>query len=293
MPTPPISQISPKQLARAVGVSESSIKRWANEGRFPLVRTVGGHRRIAFDEAIRFIREAQLDVVAPDAIGLGDLGPVQAGTHKDHADRIRELLTSGDSEGFRAALVAAFVSGESLCTLCDGPIRKAMESVGELWLESESGIYEEHRLTALATAGLVQAGLLLGSQSGRPIAVGGALRDDLGQLATLMASTVLMEAGFQTVDIGANTPAASFMVAIERHQPALVWISANHIQDSDQALADIEAIIDHAVSKKIPVVIGGSAVQGLGLPMRAGFELAHSMGELSAYAKGIGRGLDS
>ena len=38
--------LSPRELAEAVGVSESSLKRWADRGRVHVHRTEGGHRRI-------------------------------------------------------------------------------------------------------------------------------------------------------------------------------------------------------------------------------------------------------
>jgi excisionase family DNA binding protein len=50
--------LSPRELAAAVGVSESSLKRWADEGRVKVARTAGGHRRIELAEAVRFIRQS-------------------------------------------------------------------------------------------------------------------------------------------------------------------------------------------------------------------------------------------
>jgi MerR family transcriptional regulator, light-induced transcriptional regulator len=51
-----MGHLSPKALAAAIGVSESSLKRWADEGRLAAERTAGGHRRIAVAEAVRFVR---------------------------------------------------------------------------------------------------------------------------------------------------------------------------------------------------------------------------------------------
>ena len=46
--------LSPRQLAVAIGVSESSLKRWADDGRLAVERTAGGHRRIPLPEAVRW-----------------------------------------------------------------------------------------------------------------------------------------------------------------------------------------------------------------------------------------------
>ena len=55
--------LSPKELAQAIGVSESSLKRWADEGLLRATRTAGGHRRIPLAEAIRFLRDTQATLV--------------------------------------------------------------------------------------------------------------------------------------------------------------------------------------------------------------------------------------
>ena len=62
--------VSPRNLAEAIGMSESSLKRWADRGLLQVTRTAGGHRRIAIRDAIRFVRERQLRFLKPTAIGL-------------------------------------------------------------------------------------------------------------------------------------------------------------------------------------------------------------------------------
>ena len=68
---------SPKDLATAIGVSESSVKRWVDDGTIDASRTAGGHRRIPLSEAIRFIRQRRTPVVRPDLLGLRDLATLQ------------------------------------------------------------------------------------------------------------------------------------------------------------------------------------------------------------------------
>jgi len=42
-----LDHYSPKQVAQRLGVSESSVKRWLDQGVVPVLRTAGGHRRIS------------------------------------------------------------------------------------------------------------------------------------------------------------------------------------------------------------------------------------------------------
>lgn len=50
--------VSPRDLARAAGVSESSVKRWCDQGLIPVIKTAGGHRRLSLDAAIEFLSQS-------------------------------------------------------------------------------------------------------------------------------------------------------------------------------------------------------------------------------------------
>ena len=69
--------LSPRELARALGVSESSLKRWADDGKIRFSRTVGGHRRIAVSDALQFARDAKLPLVRPDVLGLREVAALR------------------------------------------------------------------------------------------------------------------------------------------------------------------------------------------------------------------------
>lgn len=62
--------LSPRQVAVALGVSESSLKRWCDRGMLPTRRTAGGHRRVPLDGVLTFLRETGQDLVRPDVLGL-------------------------------------------------------------------------------------------------------------------------------------------------------------------------------------------------------------------------------
>jgi excisionase family DNA binding protein len=44
--------VTPKQVAQAINVSESSLKRWCDQGLLTAIRTAGGHRRLALAAAL-------------------------------------------------------------------------------------------------------------------------------------------------------------------------------------------------------------------------------------------------
>ncbi|OYW17913.1 MAG: hypothetical protein B7Z55_11620, partial [Planctomycetales bacterium 12-60-4] len=62
--------LTPKQVAVAIGVSESSLKRWCDRGILPTVRTAGGHRRIPTSGVLKFLQQSGHPLVQPEVLGL-------------------------------------------------------------------------------------------------------------------------------------------------------------------------------------------------------------------------------
>ena len=62
--------LTPKQVARAIQVSESSVKRWCDKGAIPTRYTAGGHRRIPLSGLMQFLRATKHELIAPEVIGL-------------------------------------------------------------------------------------------------------------------------------------------------------------------------------------------------------------------------------
>src|SRR3954454_12934394 len=144
--------LTPKELADAIGASESSLRRWVDGGDIRMTRTAGGHRRIPLAEAVRVVRKIGATVVRPDLLGLGDLGGSGADAQfpgKSDEEKLYETLRAGERNTAIGLVVSWYLAGRSLPGLVDGPVRRAMHRLGELWRHDERGILVEHRATAV------------------------------------------------------------------------------------------------------------------------------------------------
>lgn len=127
------TNLSPRDLASVIGVSESSLKRWVDDGRLVAQRTSGGHRRIAMHDAVRFLRRSPVDLSQPEMLGLGDLTSQAVATVVSGAADVALLqaIRRGDAAAVRGIVLAEFLLSRSLGPVCDGPIAYAMNRLSE------------------------------------------------------------------------------------------------------------------------------------------------------------------
>ncbi len=281
--------LSIKALARALGVSESSMKRWANQGRLRVSRTAGGHRRVALDEAVRFIRASQMRLVDPTALGVADLTApsVEASLGNGEADTaIQQAMVDGREAEVRGAVLAMYLRGRSVASLCDGPLKAGLYEVGSLWQHDRAGIYVEHRATAMCVGALHQLHALLPPpREDAPVAIGAAPSGDVYQVPTLMAATVLAELGFRAINLGPEMPLEVLGMAADRARAVLVWVSVSVATALAAQRDAIDALGQSLSAQGRRLIVGGQAWQPR--PPRDGphWHFGASMGELQQFGE--------
>jgi len=291
------TSLSPKDLASAVGVSESSLKRWADDGRLRVTRTAGGHRRIPIQEAVRFAREAQMPILRPDILGLPELAAARDLKRSQTTEAsLHEKLSAGDVLGAQAILIDLYLSGQSIASICDGPIRSAMTRIGERWQHGQEGIFIEHRATDICLQALSvlrslitrppEPGTLNPEDDTRPVALGGAPSGDPYLIPSLMCACVLGDLGFRCVNVGPDTPSDVLLKAVEAHAPRLVWLacSAEAARPADKALIELNRRIK---ARHATLVIGGRMIENHRATGPDAPVFCQTMSELEKYARGL------
>ena len=242
-------------VADALGVSVSTVKRWVDEGILPAYRTVGGHRRLRGERVISAVRDRLLPYR-----NLSALDPLIRPTPVSRLNRqLIRALQQGDGSRVRQLLLEAHRSGMSFASMADEVIAPVMTEVGHGWQSGRLDVFEEHRATQLCQAALYE----LKSQSSaaqtrrNPIALGGGPKGDPYVIANLLAELVLLETGWNVVNLGPNTPMTSFLLAVERLRPRLVWLSVSYVPDFTAFQRGFAALCRSASASRATVVAGG------------------------------------
>jgi excisionase family DNA binding protein len=246
VPTATDERIGLREAAERLGVHYMTAYRYVRSGRLPADK-VGDEWRV---------RVADLHAVRP---GRPD-APADRPRSPATARRLEDRLVAGDEAGAWRILEEAAAAGMPPSALLVELLAPALRSIGDRWAAGELVIADEHRASAVA-ARLVGR---LGPRHTRPgrrrgTIVLGAVAGDRHGLPTAIMGDLLRGAGFEVVDLGADTPAASFVDAarsLDRLVAVGVCITA------PEALDGAAGQVRHLRRELpgVPVVVGGGAV---------------------------------
>lgn len=252
--------VTPKQVAQAIGVSESSLKRWCDQGRIPTVRTVGGHRRLAVENVVQFLRQSGHPLERPELLGLpSNTGRTVAVLERARPE-LRDALIAGDEDRVRRIVVDLHLSGHSVAEICDQVVAPPLHDVGDLWNCGEVEVYRERRACELCTRVLLELRSIIPEPpGGAPRALGGAPECDPYTLPTLMVEIVLRQAGWSAQSLGARLPFATLAAAASEAKPRLFWLSVSHIDDESRFLDEYQ-VFRRRTPPEVAIVVGGRAL---------------------------------
>jgi MerR family transcriptional regulator, light-induced transcriptional regulator len=258
---PNLQYVSTANVARALGVGVSTVKRWVDEGILPAHKTAGGHRKLLLADVLRIAREgdfpqldlSQLQFVA-ETQGRLDVNTL--------SQQLLAALKRGEGDAVRSLIHGAYQSGVAIDTLADFVVAPAMNRLGHEWEMGRIEILHEHRGTQLCLSALYELKTALSAQGDRerPLAVGGSPEQDHYILATLLAEMVLLDAGWQAIGLGPHTPIVSFRQALSELRPRLLWLSVSHVANRDRFLAEYRELYHEAERAGVAVAIGGRAL---------------------------------
>ena len=248
---------SPKQIARALEVSESSVKRWCDRGLIEFQKTAGGHRRVLLGELMRFLKEQRKSIVRPQLLGLPPARESHPGSYAGSAELFTQSLIAGDLDLCRQIILDLFLSEFSISKICDEFLAAAMEVIGDRWECGEVEVFQERRSCEIVLAVLHELRRLLPLPvAGQPIAIGATVEGDYYGLGTSMAELVLRDVGWNASSLGCNLPYETLAAAIRQHRPRLFWLSCSHLLGRQEFLANY-GLLHEEFGLDVAFVVGG------------------------------------
>ena len=284
---------TPKEIAAAIGASESSVKRWIDQGRLRAAKTVGGHRRVGLAEVLRFLRESGHALVDPEALGLTAADDLDFAD----ADAVRaaylKALETGDERTTTGLVTHLHLLDRRVADVCDDPVYSAFRTLRARCDHPSDECVVLHRGFSNSLRALQRLRELTDvPPPDGPKALLADVGYEIDGLPTHLAELVLTAQGVRCTQLGANVPDEVLFGAIDRVGPAFLWLSAGGGAKANRAAvrSTVAAAVHAGEARGVRVVLAGDA-----LPRRAELDrmdgaeptLVRSMAELAAFTAGV------
>lgn len=252
---------STKEVATALGVSQSSIKRWCDSGELEMVQTSGGHRRITMVALVEFLRSSQRLPIEPQSLGLPPLEAPSEINYETARNQFRSALIEADEKAARSVVLNLYLARERISLIGDQLIAPVFADIGEMWDCGDVQIYEERRCCEICSRLLRELRSYQPALSDdAPQAVGATPPGDVYALPIALVELVLREQGWNAVSYGSQIPLLSLQKVIAQQQPRLVWLSVSYLVDRSQFLEEYASLSAAALSAGTIIVAGGNGL---------------------------------
>ena len=253
---------SPKAVAKAIGVSESSMKRWCDSGKITAMKTAGGHRRLRQSQVISFLRERKkYELLDPLSIGLPDLSEVSVADLGDAAKQFEQNLVAEAPEKCHRLLTFLYVNGWSMENIVDQVVSVAFKSIGTRWQHGSLEIYQERRACEICIESFVKMKSILNPPApDAPTAIGGTVEKDNYTLTTKGIEITLASHGWNATSLGSSLPLPSMLQAALTKRPNLMWLSVSYLEDENAFIRDFN-LMSEQIPGSTTLVVGGFAIK--------------------------------
>lgn len=254
--------VTPRQVAQAIDVSESSLKRWCDQGLIPTVRTAGGHRRMPVNGVLAFLRNSGYQLINPEVLGLPPA--TQGGRERKlHAEseRLREALLQGNEQVCVEVVLNLYLARHPMSTICDEVLSSVFDEINSRCDCGQLSVYQERRSCELCHRMMHEVRRALPEiPAEAPIAIGGTIENDPSTLASSMMELVLRENGWRACSLGSMLPFLSLRQALCDMRPMLCWLTFSRIPDLDSFLYEFSRVSQLAAENRIALVVSGKAL---------------------------------
>lgn len=263
--------LSTADVARLFSVTETTVKRWADEGTLKCQKTPGGHRKFEIRSVVDFSEKNGFDpagvlAYAGDKRFSEGLQVAILGRDYDALARMYvERALSPDATDLFAFLSFLYEHRLPLADIYDRVLRPGMREIGEMWASGRIGISHEHRASyeTLDALAKLQTEVLVKPSSGRSVLCA-CLGNELHEIGLRCVANLFEAEGWEVHYVGAWTPADAITAAILDVRPDVVSLSFTHLEPGGELLREVGAIADavRAVGAKL-IGGGGEAMRVL------------------------------
>lgn len=262
--------LSTADVARLFDVTETTVKRWADEGELKCQKTPGGHRKFQIRNVVEFADRNNFEPLATLALPGTDqmAGAIQlAVLERDYAKLVEAFVDralSPDRHDLALFLVYLYEHKIAPWEIYDLIVRPGMQLIGEKWMKGEIDIAQEHRASheTLESLSRLQTEVYVKPPAGKSVLCA-CLDSEMHEIGLRTAYYVFEAEGWHTVYLGSLTPFRSLLRSVSETRPDVVCLSAtgpDNYQELEAKLRQLRNTVDAYGGK---VILGGRLATNL------------------------------
>jgi excisionase family DNA binding protein len=232
------------------------------------------HLGVHYMTAYRYVRLGQIDAVkiggtwqltaeALDAFRRQRDGAQPARLRSvPWSDRLESRLLAGDASGAWGVIESALAGGSSVADMYVDVLAPALHSIGDRWEAGEIDVAIEHRASGITSRliGRLGSRCVRRGRSRGSVVLGSPAGERHSLVVAMLADLLRLE-GWDVSDLGADTPATSFVLTAESLDDLVaVGISVTNHESVPSAAATCALLRGATVA--VPILLGGQAVEG-------------------------------
>lgn len=227
------TQLSTKEVASLLNITETTVKRWSEAGKLPCTKTLGGHRKFYINDILKFAEENSFPItgVIPPPLSSKQLKNLEFGVYTKNYQLVADIFKiealQGDKAGLENLLLYLYRNHVQFTTIIDEVLHPALARIGELWQEKTIDVDQEHLSSTAVKEALIRLGSILFHKNPNGLnAICACVEGELHDIGIIAISYALEIEGFQVTSLGIDTPFKSLKTYIQKHKPKLVCLSA-------------------------------------------------------------------
>lgn len=225
--------LSTKEVSVLLNVTETTVKRWAEIGKIPCSKTLGGHRKFLLNEVVSFAEKYSYPItgIIPPALSKQQMENLEFALYSKNfgmiSDIFKDEALQGDRMGLEKLLTYLYKNQVPFITIIDEVLHPALARIGELWQEGNIEVNQEHRSSVAVKEALIRFGASLYHKANNKLsALCACVEGESHDIGIISVSYALEIEGWSVINLGIDTPFDSLTSYIQKNKPQLVCLSA-------------------------------------------------------------------
>jgi excisionase family DNA binding protein len=257
--------LSTADIARLFNVTETTVKRWADEGTLKCQKTPGGHRKFLIRNVVEFAERNNFEPVGILAFSETDaLAPAiqMAVLSRDFGTLVDSFIhkaLSPSKTDLASFLSYLYEHRIHLWEIHDLVLRPAMATIGERWANGELDVSHEHRASyeTLDALARLQSQIMIKPALGN-VALFACPGEELHEIGLRCASYLFESEGWTTHYLGARVPSEALVAAVCELKPVVVCLSVTRQIVNPETESQMLRLSSAARKQGALIVAGGS-----------------------------------